>query len=109
MTSEKRKTIIQAIGDKAREITPQGTEVILFGSQARSEAHPDSDWDILVLLDKEKITRDDVNAYSYPFWELGWDFNETINAILYTKKEWNRNKSRPFYENVTEDGIRIWG
>ena len=83
--------------------------MILFGSQARSEAHPDSDWDILVLLDKEKITRDDVNAYSYPFWELGWDFNETINAILYTKKEWNRNKSRSFYENVTEDGIRIWG
>ena len=41
---------------------------------------------------------------AYPFWELGWDFNETINAILYTKKEWNRNKSRPFYENVTEDG-----
>ena len=29
--------------------------LFLYGSQARDEARPDSDWDILILLDKEKL------------------------------------------------------
>lgn len=109
MTEERRQDIIKAISQKAKEITPKGSEVILFGSQARGDARPDSDWDVLILLDKEKITDKDVDDYSYPFWELGWDYNEMINAILYTKKDWYRNTARPFYENVSEEGIRLWG
>lgn len=109
MTSERKQFIIQAIRNKAKEITPAGTEVILFGSQARGDARDDSDWDVLVLLDKDKVTRSDIDAYSYPLREMGWEYDECINAILYSKKEWNRNKARPFYENVAEEGIRLWG
>lgn len=109
MNAAHRQEVIEAISQKAREITPKGSEVILFGSQARGDARPDSDWDVLVLLDKDKITSKDIDDYSYPFWELGWDYNEMINAILYTKKDWNRHPANPFYENVTEEGIRLWG
>lgn len=105
MTAERRQHIIQAIARKAKEITPKGTEVILFGSQARGDARPDSDWDVLILLDKEKVTGDDIDNYSYPLSEMGWDYDESINAILYTKKDWERNSYTPFYKNVTEDGI----
>ena len=105
MTTERRHQIIQAITQKAKEITPQGTEVILFGSQARGDARPDSDWDVLILLDKERVTGDDIDNYSYPLREMGWDLNADINAILYTKKSWKRDIVSPFHENVTEDGI----
>ena len=30
-------------------------KLILFGSRARGNAKPDSDWDILILVDKERI------------------------------------------------------
>lgn len=40
---------------------------------------------------------------------LGWDYNQCINAILYTKHDWDSSISSPFRENVTEDGIRLWG
>ena len=43
-----------------RRILPN-ERVILFGSQARGDAREDSDWDLLVLLDKDKITYDDEN------------------------------------------------
>lgn len=105
MTADRRQHIIQAIAQKAKEITPKGTEVILFGSQARGDARPDSDWDVLILLDKERVTGDDIDNYSYPLREMGWDYDESINAILYTKKDWERNSYTPFYKNVTEDGI----
>lgn len=107
MNTAHRQKVIEAISQKAREITPKGSEVILFGSQARGDARPDSDWDVLILLEKDKVTSQDMDDYSYPLRELGWDVNECINTLLFTKKEWQQNIASPFYENVTRDGIRL--
>ena len=109
MTSQRRKHIIQAIIDTAKSVVPKGSEVILFGSQARGDAHDGSDWDVLILLDKDRATSQDVDDYTYPLRELGWSNNECINAILYTKKDWHHDVASPFVENVTKDGIRLWG
>lgn len=38
------------ISRAVRQIEPDA-EVILFGSRARDSAHPDSDWDVLILLE----------------------------------------------------------
>ena len=80
---------------------------MLFGSRARGDARPDSDWDILVLLDKESITLDDMDNITYPIRELGWNLNEIINPIMYTKKEWQAKSFTPFYKNVTKEGIEL--
>ena len=109
MTVDRHKNIIKAITDKARSVVPNGAEVILFGSQARGDAHKGSDWDVLILLDKDRITSQDVDDYSYPLWELGLDYQENINAILYTKKDWNKDIASPFHQNVIKEGIKLWG
>jgi predicted nucleotidyltransferase len=101
--------ILIAIRDKASQIVPKGAIVILFGSRARGDAREDSDWDVLILLDKERITSQDIDDYSYPLRELGWDYNQCINTILYTKRDWESSIISPFRENVTEDGIRLLG
>ena len=101
--------ILNAIRDKVSQILPKGASVILFGSRARGDAREDSDWDVLILLDKERITSQDIDDYSYPLRELGWDYNQCINTILYTKRDWESSIISPFRENVTEDGIRLLG
>ena len=81
--------------------------VILFGSQARGDARPDSDWDLLVLLNKEKSNFiEDNDNYGYPFTELGWDYGVAINPIVYAKKEWESYPSVLKY-NVEREGIEI--
>ena len=35
---------------------PVGGRALLFGSQARGDAHAGSDWDILVILNKENFS-----------------------------------------------------
>ena len=98
--------IFKEIQALKRRILPNG-EVILFGSQARGDAREDSDWDLLVLIDKDKKTHEDEDNYAYPFDELGWNYGVAINSILHTKKHWEKGKIFPFYKNVMREGIEI--
>ena len=82
---------------------PAGTKVFLFGSQARGDVHDESDWDILILLDKEKITSADFDTYAYPLIDLRWQFGEYFSTKLYTFTEWMKRKGTPFFQ---ECGIR---
>lgn len=99
------KNILQAIRRKIQEIVPQGSSAILFGSQARGDARNDSDWDVLILLGKERVQLCDYDNYSYPLREMGWELGADINPILYTKTAWEQNSYTPFYKNVTKEGI----
>ncbi len=99
--------ITDRIKDTARAIMPANAKVILFGSRARGDWHNGSDWDVLVLLDKDIISEHDHELYSYPFWALGWETDEMIHPIIYTMKEWEKRNGSEFYRNITSEGIRI--
>ena len=95
---------IQSVLQKAHQ--PKA-RAILFGSRARGDAHRDSDWDILILLDKEQITSADKDDISYPIFEFGWDIDEMIHPIMYTAKEWETKHHTPFYKNVMKEGVNL--
>jgi uncharacterized protein len=75
----KNSQIIEAMHYRLHEIDPHA-KAILFGSRARGTEKEGSDWDVLILLDKPKITLQDYYKYSYPLRELGWDIDEIIKA-----------------------------
>ena len=104
---KQKQEIMQAIAKRAHEVTPPGSTILLFGSQARGDARPGSDWDVLVLLDKEKITFQDEDEIAYPIHTLGWDYDEIINPLLFTKKQWKDNCIAVFRHNVLEDAIPL--
>ncbi|MDC7304041.1 nucleotidyltransferase domain-containing protein, partial [Bacteroides cellulosilyticus] len=98
--------IIDKIKELKGTVLPSG-KLILFGSQARRDATTDSDWDMLLLLDKEKITPSDFDTYAYPFVELGWNLGEYFSMKLYTLSEWMKRKGTPFFKNVEEEGVEL--
>ena len=98
--------IFENICTLKRQLLPND-RMILFGSQARGDARPDSDWDLLVLLNKEKKTFEDEDNYGYPFDKMGWNHGVAINTILYSTAEWEKRRITPFYKNVEKDGIEI--
>ena len=101
----KSSDILKEIKRIAKEVLPKGGQLILYGSRARNEATEDSDWDLLILLDKPEIEHKDYDNVAYPFVALSWDVGELISPILYTKDEWKKYSFTPFYKNVEEDGI----
>lgn len=103
----KQETIIAAMKKVLSLHLPKDGEAFLYGSRARGDARPDSDWDILILLNKANLEMSDYSDISYPLTELGCDIGETINPILYTKAEWDRYSFTPFYKNVRQEGIRL--
>ena len=102
-----KKEILNSITDISIKIMPEGAQVILFGSQARGDANCDSDWDILVLLNKKSITPDAHDNYTYPLVELGWAIDAQIHPIMYTINDWEKRKNFPLYQNISNEGVRI--
>ena len=98
--------IFQEIQALKRQILPK-EKVILFGSQARGDARPDSDWDLLVLLNRRKKVFEDEDIYGYPFAEIGLKYNTYISVKIYTENDWKKRKPTPFYKNVKQEGILI--
>ena len=100
------RQIFEEIQDLKRQILPN-EKVILFGSQARGDARPNSDWDLLLLVNSETTNLDDEIKYSYPFAKLGWTYNVDVNVLLYSKNDWEKRSFMPFYKSVLTDGIEI--
>ena len=100
--------ILNSIKNMLPEVMPQGGKVLLFGSQARGEARHDSDWDLLILLPKDRIKNDDFDNVAYPLIEFGWSGGAEINPLLYTYSDWEKRNFTPFYKNVKKDSIELW-
>lgn len=99
--------IFSSIKSVAQSFDRAKVNVRLFGSQARNDAQKDSDWDILVLVNKSLLDEVDYDRYAYPFWKLGWQTGAMIHPIIYTFSDWEHRKGTPFYDNVEADGILL--
>ena len=98
--------IFENICTLKRQLLPND-RMILFGSQARGDAREDSDWDLLVLLNKAKRGFiEDYDEYGYPFAEVGDKYGACVSVIIYSKKDWESHPSLLKY-NVEQEGIEI--
>lgn len=105
--SARKLEIINLIKQLGEEVLPKDARLLLYGSQARNDARPDSDWDLLILLEGERVTNDDFNNMVFPFISLGWSLGVEINPIVYTYGQWQQRHITPFYKNVMREGIKI--
>ena len=99
--------ILKRIKNIVLENDPEA-KVYLYGSRARGTIKPDSDWDLLILLNKDNITYDVEKRVTSPLYDLEFEIGEVISPIIYSENEWNfKHKITPFYHNVMKEGKRL--
>lgn len=98
--------ILELIKNTIREKEPTA-DIILYGSRARGDARKDSDWDVIVILDKPGISFSEKGDLDYTLWTKGMELGEEINTLEYTRSQWNSLPPSLFKYNVQNEGIRL--
>lgn len=102
----KDSNITSKIRTLIREIDPS-SEVILYGSRARGDNHPESDWDILILVDA-KVDLDYERLFRHKLYDLELETGEAFSITVYNKTDWiSRYWMTPLFQNVSREGVRI--
>lgn len=100
---EMQHKIVEAI----EKVAP-GSDIYLFGSRARGDERPDSDWDVLVLVDREKVSFAFENEILNAVYDVSLETGELVSPIVKTKNNWLEKRGFiPLYENITRDGILL--
>jgi predicted nucleotidyltransferase len=94
-----KKAILAAIPD---------ADVIVYGSRARGDATSDSDYDILVLVDRavNMTLKEQLISCIYP---LELESGAVLTLMAYSRDRWNSElyKAMPFRENVEREGVLL--
>ncbi len=99
--------IVQRIKALVQQKEPSA-KIYLYGSRARGTARPDSDWDLLILLNKDRITNEEEQNITYPLYDLEFEIGEVISPMVYSEKEWvSKYRVTPFYSNVMREGVLL--
>ena len=103
-----RLQVIDSIKQVAARVLPKGSTLYLYGSRARGDYHDDSDWDLLLLVDRPKLKLSERENMEFPFTEKGWEIGEDLSARAFTKEEWYNGPRSLFFYNVEEDKELIY-
>lgn len=60
----KNEKVLNMIRTTIREVEPTA-QIILYGSRARGDARKGSDWDVLVIVDRPRLTVEEKGNLEY--------------------------------------------
>jgi predicted nucleotidyltransferase len=81
--------------------------VVLFGSRARGDAEPDSDMDVLVIIDE--LTDEKEDYISECAWKAGFEYGIVLVPVVFSVDEWESGPERfsLLAEAIRSEGVYL--
>lgn len=111
----KDEKIIQVLSEVHRKVKKltgdHPVKVILYGSYARNSQDDHSDIDIMILVeDSEENIKKYEDEFADTVFELSLKYDIFLSIIFKSNNQFNRYLDiLPFYMNVQNEGIEIYG
>ncbi len=86
-----------------QEHVPDAT-VVLFGSRARGDVAPDSDYDLLVVT-PAPLTSAEEDRISDAVYDLQLERGVVISLIFFARDYWDRHPLMPLHQEIDQEGI----
>jgi predicted nucleotidyltransferase len=101
-----KEEILSKVKEAVLEAVPQA-EIVLFGSRSRGDYREESDWDFLILTESDatNILEEEIRGRLF---DIELESAQAISIIIHSKKEWEKFKITPLYQNIAEEGELVW-
>jgi predicted nucleotidyltransferase len=105
--SRRKQHIIQLIRQKVNELD-KTAEVILYGSRARGDNKQDSDWDVMILLNRKNVDKKIEQTFRHHLLDIELEIGVPISVFVYSKSDWEGKYSiTPLFKSIKKEGILI--
>ena len=105
ITMNEKTEILSQIKLAVQRVDPKA-DLILFGSQARGDQRADSDWDILVLTEKE-INTTYKNAVRNELYYIQIMLEISISSLFRSKHKWENESFIPVEKEIKREGVYL--
>ncbi len=103
----RKQHIIQLIKKKINELDSTA-EVILYGSRARGDNKRDSDWDVMILLNRKNVDKKIEQTFRHHLLDIELEIGVPISVFVYSKSDWEGKYSiTPLFKSIKKEGIII--
>jgi uncharacterized protein len=105
MTPEERRVLARVRAELERTYGDRLRRVILYGSRARGDARPDSDYDVLAVIEPPGRRWDELMRLA----DLGADLIPELGAVVSIRPASLADLDRPtlLMENVRREGVAV--
>ncbi len=109
LTTHEQMVVENFIGQLRRNQGKQLHGVILYGSKARTDADPESDIDLLLIVEQDDWPLR--NAVSKIAADMSLDYDLSLSVHLVSLERWQQMAVDPFsfFKNVFLDGVPCFG
>lgn len=105
--NEKLKSILNQLRSHFEQMYGDRlVKMVLFGSQARGDARPDSDIDVLIVLKGEVNPGEEIRKTSQIVATLSLEYDEVISRLFMDEDRFV-HRNGPLLRNIRKEGVAL--